>query len=306
MMFKHAIVVSFCLALFIVTPQQPPVETTRDIWPPGFRPAAAKPAAKPGAAPRRDRYRRATPALPADAQATDNSVLGVTIWRLRTAKESDETRILVTKGGRKTPFTPERVEADTQFVSGQMMRLSIEVPRSGYLYVIDREEYADGTLSEPYLIFPLDPARADHRVEAGRIIEIPNQSDPESYFEIKSFRGVNQPEQTGEVLTLLVSPTLLTGLPKAAKAGTSEPEPIKLMASQVSDWEKKWSVKTERLELEGGAGTAYTRAEQNAGKSREERLTAEDPPPQTVFRVAANGNQPLLVKLGLRIGKKEK
>jgi hypothetical protein len=304
MMLKHGMLISFCVVLLMVTLQQLPADTTRDIWPPGFRPAAAKPAAKPGTALRRNRYRRATPALPADAQAADNSVLGVTIWRLRTAKESDETRILVTKGGRKTPFTPERVEADTSFVSGQMMRLSIEVPRSGYLYVIDREEYADGSLSEPYLIFPLDPSREDHRVEAGRVIEIPNQSDPESYFEIKSYHGANQPEQTGELLTLLVSPTPLAGLPKAAKAGASEPEPIKLMASQVGDWEKKWSVKSERLELEGGAGSAYTRAEQTAGKSREGRLTADDPPPQTVFRVAANGNQPLLVKLGLRIGKK--
>ena len=110
--------------------------------------------------------------------------------------------------------------------------------------------------------------------------------------------------QMGEVLTLLVTPTPLTGLPKSSTAGASEPEPIKLMASQVGDWEKKWSVKTERLELEGGAGTSYTHAEQTAGKSREGRLTADDPPPQTVFRVAATGNQPLLIKLGLRIGKK--
>lgn len=297
-MLRLTLIFVFLMALsFTGVPQQPPEDATRDIWPPGFRPAAAKPAARP----RRNRYRRVTPPLDG-AQASEKSVLGVTIWRLRASKALDETRILVTKGSRKTPFTPERVEAETPFTVGQMLRLSIEVPREGYLYVIDREEYADGTLSDPYLIFPLDPSGEDHRVEAGRVIEIPNQNDPEAYFEVKASSEPGRPAQTGEILTLLVVPTPLTGLPKQA-AGAAEPEPIKLSAGQVAEWERKWGVKVERLELEGGAGRTYTKAEQAAGRRREARLTSDDPTPQTVFRLATSGDGPLLVKLGLRIGK---
>lgn len=297
-MLKLAFIFVVLMALsFTGIPQQPQDDATRDIWPPGFRPAAAKPAAKP----RRNRYRRVTPPLD-NAAASDKSVLGVTIWRLRPAKALDETRILVTKGSRKTPFTPERVEAETPFSVGQMLRLSIEVPREGYLYVIDREEYADGKLSDPYLIFPLDPSGEDHRVEAGRVIEIPNQNDPEAYFEVRASSDPGKAAQTGEILTILVVPTPLAGLPKQA-AGTTEPEPIKLSAEQVAEWERKWGVKVERLELEGGAGRAYTKAEQAAGRKREARLTADDPTPQSVFRLATSGEGPLLVRLGLRIGK---
>lgn len=287
----------FCLAVmtFAGLPQQQPPDATRDIWPPGFRP----PAAKPSTQPRRNRYKRVTPPV---ESAPEKSVLGVTIWRLRPSKALDETRILVTKGSRKTPFTPERVEAETPFSVGQMLRLSIEVPREGFLYVIDREEYADGSHSDPYLIFPLDPSGEDHRVEAGRVIEIPNQNDPEAYFEVRASAEPGRPAQVAEILTLIVVPKPLMDLP-GQTPGTTEPEPIKLPAAMVSEWERKWAVQIERLELEGGAGRAYTKAEQAAGKRRNARLTADDPAPQSVFRLATSGDGPMLVRLGLKISK---
>lgn len=282
--------------------QQPASDTVRDVWPPGFRPQETK----SGATPRRDRYRRATPPLGSGAQTTgtlENSALGITIWRLRLAKETDEARILVTRNSKKTPFTPERVEVSTAFVEGQMLRLSVEVPRTGYLYIIDREEYANGTESDPYLIFPLNPGREDHKVTAGQVVEVPNQKDAEAYFEVKSYRGPNTPAQVGEILTVLVTPMPLQGMPSQPGNASAEPEPLKLTAKQVAEWERLWTVKTERLELEGGAGTVYTRAEQAAGSDSGKRLTPGDPLPQTVFRVAAAPDKPLLVKLPLRIVK---
>lgn len=283
----------------IVAAQQQAGDTVRDVWPPGFRPQAS--AAKPSATPRRDRYRRAS--APQIANPLESAAIGITVWKLRPSKDTDEARILVTKGSRKTAFTPERVESTTAFVEGQMLRLGIEVPRSGYLYIIDREEYSNGAQSEPFLIFPLNPSGSDHRVTAGQIIEVPNQGDPEAYFEVKSNPGPGESTQISEILTVLVTPTPLTGIP-SPPPGTRELQPIQLSQRQVADWERQWSVKAERLELEGGAGMAYTRAEQAAGSSSKNRLTPEDNPPQTVFRVATSPEKPFLVKLPLKIGRK--
>jgi hypothetical protein len=49
---------------------------------------------------------------------------------------------------RPTEWTPQRIEADTPLKVGERVRLSIESPRTGYLYVIDREQYADGSYGE--------------------------------------------------------------------------------------------------------------------------------------------------------------
>ena len=52
-----------------------------------------------------------------------------------------------------------------------------------YLYVIDREQYADGTQGEPYLIFPTTRTRGgDNSVKAGRVMEIPSQDDNPPYL----------------------------------------------------------------------------------------------------------------------------
>jgi hypothetical protein len=270
--------------------------TSRRFWPPNFRPAATRPAP----APKTSRYKRTTPALPKNDLGPDSlpeAVVGVTVWRLRPSQNTDDARILVKKGGKN--WTPERVEADTKFNEGQALRLSVEIPRTGYLYVIDREQYADGSFSAPYLIFPHNTTGEENRVTAGRVIEIPSQSDEQSYFEVKSVREGGQSPQTAEVLTVIVTPTPLKDLPKRAAGDDS---PLPLPKATVEGWEREWGARAERLELEDGMGQAYTRAEHAAGGNPTNRLTQDDPLPQTIFRVAHKPGKPLLVKLPLGIG----
>jgi len=271
-------------------------DTSRRFWPPNFRPAATRPAP----APKTGRYRRTTPALPKDAivaNTMSDAVVGVTVWRLRPSKDTDDARILVKKSGKN--WTPERVEANTKFSEGQALRLSIEIPRTGYLYVVDREQYANGSLSDPYLIFPNNPASEEHKVTAGRVVEIPNQSDDQAYFEVKSLREGGQSPQNAEVLTVIVTPAPLKDLPKRS----ADDSPLRLPKATVEMWEKEWGAQVEQLELEDGAGAAYTKAEQAAGGSSTKRLTQDDPLPQTIFRVAVKPGKPLLVKLPLKIEK---
>lgn len=292
---KWSVVLACLLCAAAAVSQQQEAEPSRRFWPPNFRPASAT--VKPRAA----KYRRTTPPLAKEeslAAATGDAVLGVTIWRLRAAQQTDEARILLTKNGKKAAYTGERVEASTPFSEGQLVRLSVEVPRTGYLYVINREQYADNTFSEPYLIFPLQAQRGENKVTAGRVVELPPQSDDQAVFELHSLRGAGQAPQVAEVLTFLISPEPLTGLPQA----TADDSPLKLSPVLVEDWEKRWSANVEQLELDQGAGTTYTRAEQRAGLNTKQRLTPADPLPQTIFRVGVKRGSPFVVKMPLKIG----
>jgi len=282
----------------------------RRFWPPNYRPQAKESAPKPATP--NPGYRRSTPALPKNAiptAAERNSIVGITIWRLKpfqdlasnTPKDQDTARILVVRKGKKTDMAAERVQASTAFSTGQMLRLSIEVPRSGYLYLIDREQYEDGTVSAPYLVFPLNPTLDDNKVTAGRVIEIPGGEEP--FFEVQPLKQDNPKLQTAELLTVLISPTPLANLPKAQRDDEGNYLPIELPQAEVEKWERLWGAQVEQLELEGGAGQVYTRSEQVAGTDKKKRLNANDPPPQTLFRVAAKPGKPLMVKLPLKISK---
>lgn len=289
-------------------------ENSRRFWPPNFRPEAAAPKPKP----RTGSYKRVTspPATTNPIETAEQGSLGVTIWLLRPAAEIKQiapgqteqgrgnepqnageiARVLVRKkNGQNAEMVAERVEANTAFSVGQQLRLSVEVPRDGYLYVIDREQYADGTLSDPYLIFPSNPQSNENRVSAGRIIELPNG---EAVFEVAQFND-NGKKLTGEALTFIVSPRPLEGLPRAQ----ADDGPIPLPKAQVETWESKWGTQVEQLELQNGAGKYRTRSEQQATTNANQKLTQDDPLPQTVFRVTAKPGNPFLVKLPLKIGK---
>ena len=283
-------------------------ENSRRFWPPNFRPEAAAPKPKP----RTGSYKRTTP-TPATTNPieTEQASLGVTIWLLRSAAEIKQpeqgrgnqpqnteeiARVLVRKKtGQRTEMVAERVEANTPFSIGQQLRLSVEVPRDGYIYVIDREQYADGTIGDPWLIFPGNPQSNENRVAAGRIIELPGQED---IFEVTQFND-NGKKLTGESLTFLISPRPLEGLPRPPADGG----PIPLPKAQVETWESKWGTEVEQLELQNGAGKYRTRSEHQATTNNNQKLTQDDPLPQTVFRVAAKPGNPFLVKLPLKIGK---
>lgn len=136
-----------------------------------------------------------------------------------TKPASQETaRLLVQDSDGERAYTPKRVAADTVFASGDKVRLSIESPRRGYLYVIDREIHADGKLGDPYQIFPTRLSRGgDNRVEPGQVIDIPSQTDRASHFTLAS----TDPNWRGELLTIIVSPSPLPGMTPLEK-----PSPI--------------------------------------------------------------------------------
>lgn len=227
--------------------------------------------------------------------SASEAVIGVTLWRLRASQAADnkDARILEHRAARSTEWTPERIEADTRLNEGERVRVSIESPSTGYLYVIDREQYADGSLGDAYLIFPTARTRGgNNSVVAGRVVEFPAQEDNPPYFTLTRSR----PEHVGEVLILIVA-----GQPLADLAVSSEP--VKVTLEKMSQWEKEWGGRAEQFELEGGAGLPYTNAEKSAGGDGSRMLTQTDPLPQTVLRLNSKPGTPVLVKILLRIAR---
>ncbi len=219
------------------------------------------------------------------------SMLGITLWRLRPADKKDETqaRLLEQESDAEVVLIGERVGAETKFQEGQKVRLGVESPRSGYLYVIDREQYADGTYSEPYLIFPTLKTRGgDNSVVAGRLVEIPDQDDHPFYFKMNRHR----PDQTGEVLTFLVTPQPIPNLELSRKA-------LKLTNEQFAQWEQKWKAPVRRVELANHAGKAYTKTEMTAGANKTTLLGPADLPPQIIFRLNNRASGAVMVTLPL-------
>lgn len=292
-MFKYFLIVIAVGLAPLAVYSQTPDDGTRDLWDTAFiqkRPAGRK------------QVRRTQPirytvvnkrTMPASSESLRSAaVVGVTIWRLRPSKQTDDqaVRQLVHQQGE---WTPERVTAGAPLAEGSRVQLTIESPRTGYLYVFDREIYADKTLGEPYLIFPtLDLNDGDNKVGAGRVIEIPSSDDKPPYYTLKRSRG----DHDGEALTVIVSDKPLPGLTIGRSA-------LKISSEQFATYEREWGAMTQQLELDKGAGTAMSKAEK-AAASGQGSLTQDDSMPQTIYRVVTKPDQPLLITIPLSIGTK--
>lgn len=216
--------------------------------------------------------------------------LGLTVWRL----QLDGTKGLDQEG---EEAKLEQLEASTQLSIGSALRLGIEpLTRNGYLYVIDREQFSDGTYGAARLIFPtLRTRRGNNSVRAHTLVLIPH---PPSYFRVKP-SGTGK-TQTAEVLTMILSPKPLN-LPEPLSD-----KPMELSSALLKRWEKR-PARITVLELNGGAGmTTLVRTQSEITKildqegKEAEPLTQSDPLPQTVYRATIRRGTPFLVTVPLR------
>jgi len=283
----------FAFSAFVIMQDQ----GTRQIMAEEF--VKSRPGRSAASSAKRPVYRPAStkPAKSSRSNSSGAMQLGLTIWRLRPSGMRDSgARIIVHQDNETEEWTPERVESTTALRMGERVRFSFESPQTGYLYVIDREQYADGSKGEPFLIFPTTRTReANNKVAPGQIIEIPGQEDRPNYFTLRQSR----PDQTGELLTVIVTPQPIEGV-------TIGNKPLPLSNERIAQWEKQWGATTEKFELTGGAGKTWTKAEQEAGANATRQLTQDDPGPQTIYRVAVKPGSPLLVNVGLRYGRSRK
>jgi hypothetical protein len=282
-----------CLVCSLTAMAQQPQEeeTTRHLWDTAFIDQGKKATKRPA----RRSYRIATPRVPV-AGVSPDTVIGITLWRLRPSRKSDTgERIITHEGPQSMEWVPERVSSTGRLSEGDRIRMSIEAARSGYLYVVDQELYADGSKGEPYLIFPTTRTRGgDNSVKAGRVIEIPAQDDSPPFFTLKQTRA----DHVGENVIVLVTPTPIENLNVTDKALT-------LSGETLAAWEKSWGAQAGRLEMTNGAGKSWTKQEKDAGADGTRSMTEAEPAPQTLYyRPGVGSKDPVLIKVQLQYARR--
>ncbi|HEX8247396.1 MAG TPA: hypothetical protein VF599_04365 [Pyrinomonadaceae bacterium] len=216
-----------------------------------------------------------------------NEKVGVTFWRLRELEsyERDDapTFPVKTKKGVEN-WTAERVGSTTKFKVNSLVRFTIESPRSGFLYIVNREVYADGSRGEAKLIFPTlkTNSKGENRVVAGSLIEVPHSSARTPYFRVAS----EEPDYAGEEVVVIISPVRLPGL-------KIDLEPSPVAVEKLEKWLADWGTTVDIFEAADGEGVALTQVEEEAAQTR--ALTPEEPSPQTIYSLRARANQPLLI-----------
>lgn len=264
-------------------------DTTRHIWDSAFLPPKAKKSAHDQSA-GKAQYTILTPKVPFQ-KVDPSTVVGITVWRLRELKKGDGgERLLTHDGAKPVELEPKRVSAQTLFKKDDKVRITVEAAREGYLYVVDRERYSNGKLGEPYLIFPSSTIRhGENHIGPGQIVEFPAQDDDPPYFGIKKSR----PDQIGEQLTVMVSPTAFEDI-------SPKESPQRLSPEQCAKWEKDSQVEAGMAEITGTRALGWSKEEKDAGRDPALRLPADAPLPQTLFySPEATAQSPTIVKLVL-------
>ncbi len=234
--------------------------------------------------------------------------VGVTMWKLRPAKAGETGPFVSVKLSDSLDgvWTPERVGGETIFREGDRIRLAIESSQKGFLYVINSEIYDDGTIGDPFLIFPASLDK-NNRVEPGILVDIPDQTERYPYFLIQTKRR----DYAGESLLVIITQKPLTNL-KIDASG-------KIRNADVID-EFEDSASAEMFSRTDGIGSTLTLDERDAtcgngkrglsvvyGKPGKpcgpatRRLTLNSPPPQTIYKTNYFPGEPISFPLSIRV-----
>jgi hypothetical protein len=238
-------------------------------------------------------------ASPAAAKASPSadSILGMNLWHMRLA---DSTSPVKTRGLRhkldpagSLDWTPERLTLDDVIPEGELLRLSFESASAGYLYVIDRDVFANGTKSKPTLRFPTKQIRGgDNLVGPGVLIQIPGSSDKPSAFTVE----VNhRKEQAGIMVTLILSPG--KPLPEIPVPNDA----VELSEALVAKYEKEFGSDVKMVENKSMLKMVSTLAESAAASDPSRPLGAEDPLPITLFDRAGHPGAPMLATALIKV-----
>ena len=132
-------------------------DQARQIWDDYFGsarpvPPSGKPAQKPRYQPAAAATGGAASQRPVPARS---AALGITVWKLEPPVKEDAARLLIpdtagTSSG--VPYTPHRLRANEPLKPGDRVRLSIEAPSEGFVYIIGSSIVMTSSNSRPPLM----------------------------------------------------------------------------------------------------------------------------------------------------------
>lgn len=231
--------------------------------------------------------RPSLPHPPKIASPQVSNSVGITLWRILDSGSRKIER--VDAAGSNQLLKAERLSALSRLTPGEKVRLTIEVPREGYLYIVSREEYADGTIGDPYLIFPSKQILGgDNHIAPGQLIGIPAITDNPPFFELERSR----PTHVAELISFLILPEPIPNLVVTR-------DPIELDEQLFTGWQR-WESPAQKLELPATGQQFYTEAEQAAeSKVVSRRLRHGDPLPQNLL-LTDSKSESVLVTIPLK------
>lgn len=226
--------------------------------------------------------------LPAPIAQTefDNRFIGVTLWRLVPATRS------LTHPVRVGDLIPESINLDTPLVNGDKVRLTIEAPREGYLYIIDSEQYANGEKNIA-LIFPTTRINGgNNRVVPGRTVGLPSLTDNPPYLELEI-----KDHQISENLRLIIADEPIAELPIGKDAMMLSPDQLAQYG--------KWEVETHQIPLTK-SGQLQSSAENEAEQKGDQKrgLLSNDPLPQSALLANKTSGKVVIMNLPLKLSNK--
>ena len=234
------------------------------------------------------RTRRAFTRVSAPA-GTEYGQLGITIFRVHAGQSKAVEQV-----GDEQMI--ERLDTNAAYTVGDAIRLRIESPTAGYLYIVDQEQYSDGSFGPAVLAFPtakhLAARRGTNFIRAWAQVEIPAYPASWRFTPRKLKEGETRKVQTAEVLTIIISPTALVD-----KSRLSEKQ-LELNRGEFERWRLQWRKPIhQQFEVENSIGERVQ--SKSVEEQGEEVIDNNDIGAQTIYQVAIKPGQPLMVTLPL-------
>lgn len=236
--------------------------------------------------------------------------IGVTMWKVRPPKSREVGKQIPCKDetGTIRMCIAERVPTDTPFKMGDKVRFAVESSDAGYLYIIDRETFADGTFGDPILLFP-ESEQDDNQIGPGMLFDLPDQreEDPPPYFLFEK-RSKGNSVLTGDMLTVIVSPKPLVFETDKMTGKIKDDDALVAMESVAEVEIFNRTDKADRIfsnaEAEASCGpkTRSLAREKSGSRPCTRQLFREESAPQALYRVKGQAGQPAVafVRLSLQ------
>jgi hypothetical protein len=221
--------------------------------------------------------------------------IGMTAWELRRPAASDPPRsraILhpppLPEQPRAEPeeYTPVRIPLRDALRIGTKFWLGIEASRSGYLYVIDRELFAQGRLGDPFLVFPTARIRdGGNSISNGNLVRLPGEGANPPYWVL----APGAADYQGEMVTVILAPRPVPELWSQADRAPIDPQ-------WLAAYEKAWGAPVAHVFREDAGAFAAP-----AELTQSPMLGRADPPPEDIYRLDVKPGRPVVMSVPITL-----
>jgi hypothetical protein len=191
-------------------------------------------------------------------------------------------------------WTAERLTLESPVRENDWVRFSFESARSGYLYVINRDVFADGRQGAAMLIFPTRHIHeGENRIEPGQLVQIPDPKDEPPAFRAE----LAKPNQTGILLIVIVT---LQPIPDIAVKEDKQ----KVSEDSLRRWEAEWASDVEVSSDSSISGVFETVKESKAALDPTLKLGSGDRIPVILYHRRGHAGEPIFAKAMIKLDRR--